>query len=257
MHLVSRADTQVTRIGVIGDIHGNHHALQVILTELESLDVDELVCLGDVAVLGPHPNQVIDLLRGQDIPTVCGNTDAWLVDGHQVPALPPDSPTSTAFVDWTRSELSSANLAWIDDLPLSIHRDLAGQRTSFCHGSPRHSDDIIVDLTASEVGEFGFDWIVGGHTHQQTRREIGSTTYLNPGSVGLPGVGPGHGIPIHQQPHWGEFAVIDVSSDIDLTFHRVELDIQHLLEGASATNMPEQFWWRSRWADEACEREGS
>ncbi len=47
------------RIGLIADIHGNCIALDMVLAALEREQVDELICLGDVAALGPQPAEVI------------------------------------------------------------------------------------------------------------------------------------------------------------------------------------------------------
>ena len=45
------------RIGLISDIHGNRVALDAVLEDIErSGGVDQLICLGDVAV-GPQPNE--------------------------------------------------------------------------------------------------------------------------------------------------------------------------------------------------------
>jgi predicted phosphodiesterase len=65
------------RIGLIADIHGNSVALETVLTELTRERVDRVVCLGDVAVLGPEPAAVMALLRELAFPVVMGNTDAW------------------------------------------------------------------------------------------------------------------------------------------------------------------------------------
>ena len=42
------------RVGLISDIHGNRLALDAVVAELEKEDLDQIVCLGDVAV-GPQP----------------------------------------------------------------------------------------------------------------------------------------------------------------------------------------------------------
>jgi len=42
------------RLGLIADIHGNGLALDAVLRELEQIGVDEIACLGDIAV-GPQP----------------------------------------------------------------------------------------------------------------------------------------------------------------------------------------------------------
>jgi predicted phosphodiesterase len=42
------------RVGGISDIHGNVMALEAVLTALKQDRVDRIVCLGDVAAMGPH-----------------------------------------------------------------------------------------------------------------------------------------------------------------------------------------------------------
>ena len=44
------------RLGLIADIHGNLVALDAVLAALTAARVDEVVCLGDVAALGPQPS---------------------------------------------------------------------------------------------------------------------------------------------------------------------------------------------------------
>ena len=64
------------RIGLISDIHGNLFALEAVLAELARERLDDLVCLGDVAALGPEPVGVLARLRTAQCSVVMGNTDA-------------------------------------------------------------------------------------------------------------------------------------------------------------------------------------
>lgn len=47
------------RIALISDIHGNMVALEAVLADLERERVDKVVCLGDVAMTGPKPREVL------------------------------------------------------------------------------------------------------------------------------------------------------------------------------------------------------
>ena len=69
------------KIAAISDIHGNIYALMKAFEDIESQNVDLIVCLGDLVGYGPHPNEVIALIRRRDIPTIKGNYDASVVDG--------------------------------------------------------------------------------------------------------------------------------------------------------------------------------
>jgi predicted phosphodiesterase len=68
------------RIALLADIHGNLSALEAVLAALQAEAVDQLICLGDVAAVGPQPHEVIGRLRDVGCPAVKGNTDAWLSD---------------------------------------------------------------------------------------------------------------------------------------------------------------------------------
>ena len=68
------------RVAVISDIHGNAAALEAVIAEIERDGVDQIVCLGDVAV-GPRPHDVVQLLRELDCRTLMGNWDEWFLDG--------------------------------------------------------------------------------------------------------------------------------------------------------------------------------
>ncbi len=67
------------RIALISDIHGNEIALRTVLKEIDEEAVDAIYCLGDVAPLGPHPRETIDIVRSRGIPCVMGNHDEFLL----------------------------------------------------------------------------------------------------------------------------------------------------------------------------------
>src|SRR5688572_9983251 len=106
-------------LGLIADIHGNLTALDAVLAELDADRVHEIVCLGDLAVLGPQPDEVISRLRQHQIPVVCGNTDVWLVSNHPLSAQPPESIESIELTDWAKRRVSDSNRAFLRKLPLS------------------------------------------------------------------------------------------------------------------------------------------
>ena len=51
----------VARMAVIGDVHGNAVALRAVLEHIRSTRVERVVCLGDVATLGPAPHEVFEM----------------------------------------------------------------------------------------------------------------------------------------------------------------------------------------------------
>ena len=51
------------RIALISDIHGNEIAFKAVIRDFEHVGVDRIVCLGDIATLGPLPSSVVQMLR--------------------------------------------------------------------------------------------------------------------------------------------------------------------------------------------------
>ena len=242
------------RVGLIGDIHGNASALRIVLDEVGAAHVDRIVCLGDVAVLGPEPGEVIRLLDDADCAVVRGNTDAWLLD-EPSDAIPPSPGPSQDFLRWTVDVLSPDEIAHIGMYPITLNIDFGGGQLLRCaHGSPRSFEDVIGPATTDDdvlamIGEPAAAVAAGGHTHVQMMRRVGATTFVNPGSAGLPGVGPGTtGLPVNRDVDWAEFAILDAADrGIGVELHRVPLDVAELIRAATASGMPHLDWWRSRW----------
>lgn len=74
----------MTRIALISDIHSNEVALRAVLSDIRRTGVDQVVCLGDVANLGPQPNAVIEVLAELGCPCIMGNHDEFLLDRQLV-----------------------------------------------------------------------------------------------------------------------------------------------------------------------------
>lgn len=51
------------RLALVSDLHGNALAVEQVLSRIAGHGVDQIICLGDVATLGPEPERVIELLH--------------------------------------------------------------------------------------------------------------------------------------------------------------------------------------------------
>ena len=89
----------IKKLGVIGDVHAEHHRLEAALEHLESLDTDAIVCTGDIVDGIGCPNESIKLLDNSAVFTVRGNHDRWILedkarhieDAHSVAELSEES----------------------------------------------------------------------------------------------------------------------------------------------------------------------
>ena len=243
------------RIGLIADTHGNLLALEAVLADLATVSVDRIVCLGDLAVLGPDPSGVIARLRAADIPCLMGNTDAWLTGAAPLPVDAPSSPRTVALTHWCRARLSPADRRWLAALPATIELPLPGGGDLLgVHASPRSLDEVIAAATLGTeitaiLGARPPRVFVSAHTHVQHLRHHGSTLLINPGSVGLPGIGPGTpDLPVHRHVRWAEYAVLSVTNDyMSVTLNRINLDLPRMIAAGADRDMPHRDWWIGLW----------
>lgn len=184
---------EVTRIGVIGDVHTEDALLSVLLQFLthelpeEFAPLDALLCTGDIATGPGDAAACIDLLTEHNVLTVRGNHDRWLVSA-------PDK-YAYQFPDATlRENLSDLQWSFLTSLPTT--REFATPRGPLllCHGlgdddmqgiypgDSQHTLEHIPRLQAL-VGSGTYRFIVNGHTHQRMVREIYGLTVINAGTL--------------------------------------------------------------------------
>ncbi len=241
------------RIGLIADIHGNLVALDTVLACLAAEGVDEIICLGDVAALGPQPVEVLTRLRALRCPVVMGNTDAWLLN-FPTDEFSDDAANRAmrAITEWCDARLSPADRAYLGTFTAAIERDLGAAGTMLCfHGSPRSYDDTIVATTGESdldrmIAETAATLLVGAHTHIQMMRRYRHARLVNVGSVGLPGIGAAR--PYNDNVRWAEYATVEAdASGLAVSLHRVALDVAAMVARARICGMPHLEWWAGTW----------
>ena len=108
----------VPKIAIISDIHGNIDALNAVMADIKSQNVDETCCLGDVVGYGAAPSECVRIVMDQCVTTVMGNHDEMAVIGV---ILAPERVA--AGIRAAREELSKDEKRWLKKLPIleSIH----------------------------------------------------------------------------------------------------------------------------------------
>lgn len=184
----------VRRVGVIGDVHTEIDILRQVLARLRALDLDAILCTGDVPD-GPHHGDSVDqccaLLRAANVVTICGNHDRWLQEGEAR-----DAPDATH-----REEVGPEAFAFLQSLPTMVEFETPTGQLLFCHGlgpddmAGVHPLDRGASLDGNErlqelVREARYAYVINGHTHRRMVRAIGSLTLINAGTL-LAEHGPG------------------------------------------------------------------
>jgi putative phosphoesterase len=236
------------RLALIADIHGNAVALEAVLADIARRDVDEIVCLGDVAAGGPQPREALRRLRALGCPVVRGNADDWLLgeapadgdeDGHRLRAI----------VDWARAQLGDADLAYLESFAPTVALDLDASRRLLCfHGSPRASSDRLLATTPEDELARIFagveaEVVAGGHTHLQLARRFGASLLVNPGSVGVPLHGDWSAAGDPRPPHFADYALVEAEADFTVELRRLPVDVEAIERAGHASRMPYPDWW--------------
>jgi predicted phosphodiesterase len=189
----------VRRIAVYSDVHGNLAALSAVTADMEREGLSERYCLGDLVGLGPHPNDVIELVRASGDSAIQGNYDRAIALHRDTPGS--DFPTAQEALDgaesyaFTVSEIDRAHADFLHELPHGMRIEHEGVRLLLCHGTPRLVNEGVDRSDAPGrlieiVRDAETDVVCAGHTHTPFHRSIptleGPVHWVNAGSVGRP-----------------------------------------------------------------------
>ncbi len=242
------------RLAIISDIHGNLIALEAVLAVLAQEEIDQMVCLGDVAATGPQPHETIARLRELNCPVVMGNTDDWLLNPHPHPVHDENSHRFTDIDFWCAEQLSPADLAYLRTFQPLLEQPIGDQVTLLCfHGSPQSNTDLIFATTSEEdlermLSGFQATGMAGGHSHTQMLRRYKDVLLFNPGSIGMPFEYSRQTGQVRNPP-WAEYALLSwIDGQASLEFRRVGVDVEAIIQAVFDSGMPHAQWWTQDWA---------
>ena len=231
------------RIALISDIHGNALALEAVLADIAKTGADEIICLGDVATLGPDPCAVMAVIRARRLRCIMGNHDEFLLVPDMILGYNQMQAIVDA-VDWCRDVLTSDDLDFIRMFQREMEIPLGNDASLLLfHGSPRsHMEMILATTPVDELDTIlaGKQAAVmaGGHTHVQMLRQHKGQLVVNAGSVGMPFRQDVTAGPPQILAH-AEYATVEVHNGAThVQLHRVALDRKALHDAAAASANP-------------------
>ncbi|MCX5771072.1 MAG: metallophosphoesterase family protein [Candidatus Hydrogenedentes bacterium] len=183
-------------LAAIGDIHGNLPALEAVLAAIDEQGIQTVVNAGDLVVGHPWPNEVIDLTRNRNIPSVQGELDRRVVHflRKQETLRRKLSEDEFEALRQTHVAIQSYNLEFLRSLPRRRMLHVEGIDICVCHGTPTSQSDTLDEedppgkfrrareLTNAQI-------VISGATHRPFSRTVDGTLFVNPGSAGMsPGV---------------------------------------------------------------------
>lgn len=229
------------RIAIFSDVHANLPALEAVLADIETASVDARYVLGDLVGYAPWPNEVLERLQADGIPSVMGNYDDGTGFDRDECGCAYVDPTEKALgdrsFDWTKAHTTDANKGWLRTLAPEIRLEADGRRLLLVHGSPRRINEYLYedkpDATFARIAAGAdADVIVCGHTHRPYTKHVGDTLFVNDGSAGKPKEGD-------RRACW---ALIETAAaDVRVEFHRVEYDVEAAARAIEASDLPHEF----------------
>lgn len=218
------------KYAIISDIHGNLPALDLILEDAQSNNVDSFIFVGDYFLSNPFPNECMERIRSiQYKHIIRGNEEAYLEN-----LIGKDQST------WTDGQMqisyycyravSEDNLKYILSIPTKLKINSHGIDINIAHSSSEFIGDfehkewspaklatkykaqlitveslhnVIHDYIENDekccsvIGNLEAGIYIFGHSHIQWswQSEDGRITFINPGSCGLPLDGIKNSIP--------------------------------------------------------------
>ena len=227
---------------IFGDIHANLPALEAVAEDFERRALRELYCLGDLGGYATFPNEVIELIRQREIPTLMGNYDQGV--GNTSPdcgcayTKPEDEARGKRSIAWTNVHTTSDNKVYLRELPRQIPLRLGDLKVMLAHGSPRRVNEYLFADRPEKSLERLLDMVeadvlVCGHTHLPYHRVLASGRHVvNAGSVGKPKDG---------DPRACYVVLRAEGRELEVQFVRVAYDIERAASAIESSALPHEY----------------
>ena len=248
------------RIALFSDIHANLPALEAFFRDVDQRKPDALYCLGDLVGYNSWPNEVINTIRGRNIPTIAGNYDFGIgrMSDECGCAYKTDKEKDMGkiSISYTNSLVKPEERNYLRTLPahIKVEYQLNEDKLNLLlvHGSPRRINEYLFEdreekSLARIMADADADIMCFGHTHKPYHRvlntgEEGKPHFrhaINIGSVGKPKDGDPRGgyviLTINEKSS-------NASRDsISVEFIRFEYDIEKAAEGVLNSPLPDEY----------------
>jgi predicted phosphodiesterase len=234
------------RIAIVSDIHGNRHAFEAVLDEIEESECEEMWCLGDLVGYGADPDACVELARRHAAVCLAGNHDLGVIGTLPLEQF---SRGAALAAKWTQETITPETREYLEGLQPSNAEEAVG----LYHASPRDpvweyvlsplQAELCLDVQEHRVCLIGhshvalsFSRFPGAPASGETRGpdealDLADGQWLiNPGSVG--------------QPRDGDPRAAWIELDLDAwetVYHRTEYDIAGAAAAIRAARLPDSL----------------
>ena len=184
------------KIGIITDVHSNIIALNAVLNEFEKIEVDKIICCGDIIGIGPNPEETVqELMKNEDkLIAVRGNHEQYLLKGLPKNVHDDKRTMSLEEIDnheWTHSKLSENSKNFISQFKISKLIEIEGKKIYIVHYPnnengiyKKHIKNPTIKQNQEMFSGINADIFIYGHTHTISINNKNNKRYINTGSLG-------------------------------------------------------------------------
>lgn len=173
---------KLSRLGVIGDVHCEAETLERVIDALDSMNVERLLCVGDLVDGLGDVDATLGLLEARGVECVAGNHERWFLSGEQ------------RSLENATHEISDASRAFIQSLPRTRRYSTQAGEALLCHGVGDDDEAWLLPDTRGyalqdmpTLRELMLDdeiqFMIGGHTHHRMVRVFPGLTVINAGTI--------------------------------------------------------------------------
>ncbi len=218
------------RIALLGDIHGNADAFEVVCAAARREGADRYLLTGDFVGYYYEPLAVLDMVRELPGWQVLGNHDEMLLDClDDATRLSRIRKKYGSGLDKALEQFREDEFAFLRNLPRSVSIPFEGRNVLLGHGAPWSTDFYVYpdapDDVWARIDEASEDVVVLGHSHYQFDRALPNTLVINPGSVGQP----------RDRKPGAAWSMLDLDTN-EVTHYRESYDMSPLIERIRQTD---------------------
>lgn len=228
------------KIGIISDAHGNINALNAVLEEFDKIQVDKIICCGDIIGIGANPEETVQALiqRKNILIAVKGNHEQYLLEG--LPKNVHDDKRTMSLGEiknheWTHNKLSEESKKFISELQISNTIQIENKKIYIVHYPvdkeckyKKHIKNPSIEDSKDMFQGIDADIFIYGHTHTISVNKEKNKWYINSGSVGCP---------MKSNIANAGILIID-GDDIDFKQLNVEYDVNSIIQEIEKMKIP-------------------
>lgn len=222
------------RLAFFSDIHGNLPALEAIIKDIETENIDYTVFMGDAIGLGPKPYECLKLILNSKIYFNYGNHEQYALYGAERFPLEGLEKIFIPHHHWVAKQVKNI-IGLIEEDP-KVDEDmlLRFNNKSFylCHYAAKYGeflkpkiDNIDINYLKEIFGE-KYDYIFYGHNHENSTIKSSKTNYICLGSSGC------------TQGNETFYTIVEINDKIKITKKEINYDRQQFIKDFSLVDFP-------------------